>query len=165
MDDRRIIDFDRTLAGEVYLAVSDDLTAWAQANDRLHPFKIGSSKNARERVDYLNADPRLAQAGQPCLGFRDWRLLEVWAIYDEESPLDMERSLMKRFAQFLEYLDFREVHGAPHAGNGETEIFRLKLELLPIFPELFERHGLKGMIGRIAQDMIDLLVADIRRRF
>jgi len=164
MDDRRAIDFDRSLAGEVYLAVSDGLTAWAQAHDRLHPFKIGSSKDARKRLDHLNAGPWLSRAAEPCLGFRDWRLLGSWSVYDRESPVALEGYIRRRFAKFLGYLYFREVHGATHAGNGETEILRLRLELIPVFPKLFEKHGLKGMVGGIAADMIDLLVKDIHQR-
>lgn len=164
MDDRRILDFNRRLAGEIYLAVSDGLTAWAEANDRLYLFKIGSSKDARQRLDDLNGDPWRGRASQPCLGFRDWRLLGTWWIYDDESRIGIEGYIRRRFAKFLDYLDFRQVHGTTHAGNGETEIFRLKLELLPALPGMFETYKLKGMVGRMATDMIDLLVEDIHRR-
>jgi len=163
MDDRSILDFDRQFAGQVYVAISDGLTRWASTNDRLHLFKLGSSTRlAYERAASLNADWTLGFNTKPCLGFDDWRTIGGWSLYDNEMPRQFENRIRKSFAKILDPFNFREVHGATHAGNGETELFRIRPSLLAGLPGLFELHKPAGRAGRIAESMIETLLADVR---
>ncbi|WBX82380.1 hypothetical protein [Sphingosinicella microcystinivorans] len=150
--------------GFVYVAMSDRLTEWALANDRLHLFKIGYSAGWSDRLAYLNGVAPWPKRVRPCLNCTDWRFVGQWSFPALGTTKSTEKWLKKIFDRVFESFDRDELVKDFPAGNGETEIYRLRLRTLPRLPELFQTHGIKGPIADKALRVIETAVVEISRQ-
>lgn len=151
----------------VYLAMSDDLQAWAFQNDRFYLLKIGFCRDPEDRLSFLNGQRlRNSKRVRPCLNFTDWRIVGQWPMLTRASASKTEGRLKVVFDRALERFDRTELVKGYPPGNGETEIYRLPFRRLPpIWPGFFRAHGLEGRIVNQAVTVVEKAVEEIERRW
>jgi len=148
--------------GYLYVATSDRLQEWALRNDRLYLFKIGFAAYGARRLRYLNGRVRdRPDPPRPCLNFTDWRFVARWDFETRQSAAAMESIIHEMFDEVFDRFDRTELVKNRRAGNGETEIFRLRLKTLPDAISTFGASGLNAMISEQAIAVLEKSAIDI----
>jgi len=141
--------------GYLYVATSDRLQEWALRNDRLYLFKIGFAAYGTRRLDYLNGRIKdRPYPPRPCLNFTDWRFVARWDFETRRSAATMEALIHEIFDEVFDRFDRTELVKNLRAGNGETEIFRLRLKAVP---DAISRFGTFDINSAISEQAIAIL--------
>jgi hypothetical protein len=148
--------------GYLYVATSDRLQEWALRNDRLYLFKIGFAAHGTERLDYLNGKIQgRANPPRPCLNFTDWRFVARWEFETRQSAAAMEALIHEIFDEIFDRFDRNELIQNLRSGNGETEIFRLRLKTLPDAVSKLGTFNINAAIWRQAIAVLEKSAIDI----
>jgi hypothetical protein len=139
--------------GQLYIALSDQLLSWAQDNDQLFLFKIGTTSDPQRRLRALNEGRTDEPGSGPCLNCTDWRWAERWH-YHARALANEDEARLKEFLENRWRIFDRSPYPrfASARANGATEVYQIRKT------ELSEIDELVALSGARRNDLLDATV-------